>query len=236
MTTIAWLSDDDAAGFPPVSHALVEPDGLLAVGGTLSPRRLIAAYEHGVFPWYGEGQPVLWWSPDPRAVLYPSELRVSRSLRKRMRNAGFETRLDSAFSAVIEACSEPRPSGEGTWLTTAMISAYKQLHALGQAHSVESWLNNELVGGLYGVRLGRVFFGESMFSRTSDASKIALVRLIDEARARGIVVIDCQIASPHLQSLGSRSIPRAEFIALLSRHCHPHQPGSWHQQRHRADN
>lgn len=227
MSSIAWLSDDETAGFPPVNRALAEPDGLLAVGGTLSPRRLITAYEHGVFPWYAEGQPVLWWSPDPRAVLYPTELRVSRSLRKRMRNASFETRLDTAFTDVIRECSAPRGAGDGTWLTPDMIAAYTQLHALGLAHSVESWLGGELVGGLYGVRLGRVFFGESMFSRTPDASKIALVRLIDEARARGIVLIDCQIASPHLQSLGSRSIPRAEFIAQLARHCRPHQPGSW---------
>jgi leucyl/phenylalanyl-tRNA--protein transferase len=227
MSSIAWLSDDDDAVFPPVSRALAEPDGLLAVGGTLSPRRLITAYEHGVFPWYAEGQPVLWWCPDPRAVLYPRELRISRSLRKRMRNAGFETRLDTAFPEVIRRCSEPRASGDGTWLTEEMIAAYTQLHALGLAHSVETWLGGELAGGLYGVRLGRVFFGESMFSRSADASKIALVRLIDEARARGIVVIDCQIASPHLQSLGSRSIPRSDFIALLAQHCRPHQPGSW---------
>jgi leucyl/phenylalanyl-tRNA--protein transferase len=229
MPSIAWLNDDDNAGFPPVSRALAEPDGLLAVGGTLSPRRLITAYEHGVFPWYAEGQPVLWWSPDPRAVLFPAELRVSRSLRKRIRNAGFETRLDTAFAAVIEQCAEPRASGEGTWLTADMIAAYTELHALGLAHSVESWHDGVLVGGLYGVRLGQVFFGESMFSRTADGSKIALVRLIDEARARGIVVIDCQIASPHLESLGSRSIPRTEFIALLAQHCCPHQPGSWKQ-------
>jgi leucyl/phenylalanyl-tRNA--protein transferase len=227
MASIAWLSDDDGTGFPPVNRALAEPDGLLAVGGTLSPRRLISAYEQGVFPWYAEGQPVLWWSPDPRAVLFPAELRVSRSLRKRRRNAGFETRLDTAFAEVIRRCAEPRPTADGTWLTAEMIDAYSELHRRGLAHSVESWRGAELVGGLYGVRLGRVFFGESMFSRETDASKIALVRLIDEARARGIVVIDCQIASPHLQSLGSRAIPRAEFIALLAQHCRPHQPGSW---------
>ena len=227
MTSIAWLSDDESVGFPPVTRALAEPDGLLAVGGTLSPRRLITAYEHGVFPWYAEGQPVLWWSPDPRAVLYPTELRISRSLRKRVKNAGFETRLDTAFAAVIHGCSAPRASGDGTWLTADMIAAYTQLHALGLAHSVETWQAGELAGGLYGVSLGRVFFGESMFSRLPDASKIALVRLIDETRGRGIVLIDCQIASPHLESLGSRSIPRAEFIDLLSRYCRPHRAGSW---------
>jgi leucyl/phenylalanyl-tRNA--protein transferase len=229
MSSIAWLSDDESAAFPPVNRALAEPDGLLAVGGTLSAKRLVVAYEHGVFPWYAEGQPVLWWSPDPRAVLYPPELRVSRSLRKRLRNAGIETRLDTAFADVIRACSAPRDSGDGTWLTPEMIAAYSELHARGLAHSVESWRGTELVGGLYGVRLGRVFFGESMFSRTPDASKIALVRLIEEAAARGIVLIDCQVASAHLQSLGSRSIPRVDFIALLAQHCRPHQPGSWAQ-------
>jgi hypothetical protein len=154
MASIAWLSDDDNAGFPPVSRALAEPDGLLAVGGTLSPRRLITAYEHGVFPWYAEGQPVMWWSPDPRAVLFPAELRVSRSLRKRMRNAGFETRLDTAFAAVIEHCAEPRASGEGTWLTADMIAAYTELHALGLAHSVESWHDVQSHGGRVENRLG----------------------------------------------------------------------------------
>ncbi len=227
MNSIVWLSDDDTVGFPPVTRALTEPDGLLAVGGNLSPRRLIAAYEHGAFPWYAEGQPVLWWSPDPRAVLFPADLRISKSLRKRIRNAGIKTRVDTAFASVIEECSAPRASGDGTWLTPEMIAAYTQLHELGFAHSVESWLDGELVGGLYGVSLGRVFFGESMFSREPDASKIALVELIDQARARGIVLIDCQIESPHLQSLGSKSIPRTEFTALLSQHCHPHQPGRW---------
>jgi len=226
MSSIIWL-DDEAIAFPPVAHALTEPDGLLAAGGDLSPGRLLNAYERGIFPWYAEGQPVLWWSPDPRAVLFPDDLRVSRSLRRRMRRAGIETRLDCAFETVIAECSAPRGSGDGTWLTSEMIVAYTRLHRLGYAHSVESWRDGRLIGGLYGVCLGRVFFGESMYSRETDASKVALVRLIDEARARGIALIDCQIASPHLQSLGSRSIPRAEFVSLLSRHCHPHEPGPW---------
>lgn len=227
MNSIVWLSEEEAVDFPPVAHALTEPDGLLAAGGDLSPERLISAYEHGIFPWYAEGQPVLWWSPDPRAVLFPHHLHVSRSLRKRMRTADIETQLDRSFEAVIAECSAPRSAGDGTWLTSEMIAAYTRLHDLGFAHSVESWQDGQLVGGLYGVCLGRVFFGESMFSRATDASKIALVRLVDEAKARGIVVIDCQIPSPHLQSLGSRSIPRTEFTTLLLQHCHPYQPGQW---------
>lgn len=227
MSTIVWLTDDDAVSFPPVTSALTEPEGLLAAGGSLSPARLIAAYERGIFPWYAQGQPILWWSPDPRAILLPQDLRISRSLRKRMRNAGIETRLDSAFAGVIRECSAPRVCGDGTWLTAEMIAAYTHLHELGFAHSVESWLDGRLIGGLYGVCLGSVFFGESMFSREPDASKIALVRLIDEARARRIVLIDCQIESPHLRSLGSKSIPRAEFTALLAQHCRPHKAGKW---------
>jgi len=227
MNSIVWLSDDGAIAFPPVAHALTEPDGLLAAGGDLSPARLLNAYERGIFPWYAEGQPVLWWSPDPRAVLFPRDLHVSRSLRKRMRRRGIETRLDGAFETVITECSAPRSSGDGTWLTSEMIAAYTRLHQLGYAHSVESWRAGQLVGGLYGVCLGQVFFGESMYSRETDGSKIALVRLVDEAQARGIALIDCQIASPHLQSLGSTLIPRAEFVALLSKLCHPHAPGRW---------
>lgn len=227
MNSLVWLGDDEAIAFPPVAHALTEPDGLLAAGGDLSPARLLTAYEHGIFPWYAEGQPVLWWSPDPRAVLFPGDLRVSKSLRRRMRRGSIETRLDGAFETVIAECAAPRSSGDGTWLTSEMIVAYTRLHELGYAHSVETWRAGQLVGGLYGVCLGQVFFGESMYSRDTDASKIALVRLVDEAQARGIVLIDCQIASPHLQSLGSESIPRAEFVALLAKHCHPPKPGRW---------
>jgi leucyl/phenylalanyl-tRNA--protein transferase len=160
-------------------------------------------------------------------VLFPRDLRVSRSLRRRIRRSGIETRIDGDFASVIAACAAPRGGGDGTWLTDEMIGAYTRLHELGLAHSVESWFEGRLVGGLYGVCLGRVFFGESMFSRQNDASKIALVRLAEVAVARGIVVIDCQIASPHLQSLGSRSIPRSEFVDLLARHCRPHAPGRW---------
>lgn len=228
MKGIVWLGDeDDPAWFPPVSSALDEPDGLLAAGGELTPARVLSAYERGIFPWYSAGQPVLWWSPDPRAVLFPDELRISRSLRRTLRHAPFVTRLDTAFDAVIEGCAAPRASGTGTWLTPEMIDAYRRLHALGFAHSIETWHADRLVGGLYGVCLGRVFFGESMFSTESDASKVALVRLIAESRARGIELIDCQVPNAHLQSLGSRTIARDDFLHLLARHVRPHEPGSW---------
>ena len=227
MSPIYWLSREETPWFPPVSEALREPDGLLAAGGDLTPRRLIAAYERGIFPWYCAGQPVLWWSPDPRAVLYPDELRVSRSLRKRARNSAVIPRLDSNFDAVIHACAAPRSADSGTWLTEEMIAAYQELHVLGYAHSVETWCDGELAGGLYGVCLGRVFFGESMFSRKADASKIALMHLVHECRRRGIVLIDCQVVSEHLRSLGSRPISREAFLATVKVHCQPHQPGRW---------
>jgi leucyl/phenylalanyl-tRNA--protein transferase len=227
MSPVYWLSREGPPWFPPVSEALKEPDGLLAAGGDLSVERLIAAYEHGIFPWYAPGQPVLWWSPDPRAVLYPEELRVSRSLAKRVRNSGFTTRLDTRFSAVIRACAAPRSADAGTWLTDEMICAYEQLYERGHAHSVETWRDELLVGGLYGVCLGKVFFGESMFSREPDASKVALIRLVNECQRRAIVLIDCQVTSGHLQSLGSRSIGRSAFIATLKQHCKPLQPRRW---------
>lgn len=228
MSTIVWLSEsDEPAGFPPPDRALAEPNGLLAAGGGLTAPWLIAAYERGIFPWYSQGQPVLWWSPDPRTVLLPDEFHVSRSLRKTLRTARFETRLDTDFAAVIRACSEPRAAADGTWLTPEMIAAYTRLHETGYAHSIETWREGQLVGGLYGVCLGKVFFGESMFSRQSDASKVALARLVEEAHKRGIALIDCQVASPHLQSLGSRPMPREEFLALLQDRCRPHNPGKW---------
>lgn len=228
MKGIVWLGDEeDPTWFPPVTGALSEPDGLLAAGGDLTPARVLAAYERGIFPWYSEGQPVLWWSPDPRAVLFPDELRISRSLRRTLRQAPFVTRLDSAFDTVIQGCAAPRASGTGTWLTAEMMGAYRRLHALGFAHSVETWHADRLVGGLYGVCLGHVFFGESMFSVETDASKVALVRLIAEARTRGIELIDCQVPNPHLQSLGSRAIAREDFLHLLARYAQPHEPGTW---------
>jgi leucyl/phenylalanyl-tRNA---protein transferase len=215
--TIAWLHENDAPeAFPPVEAALREPDGLLAAGGDLSPVRLLAAYRRGIFPWYSRGQPILWWSPDPRAVLAPEEMNVSRSLAKTIRNRGYETRIDTAFRDVIRACgsSELRPGG--TWLSPEMRAAYLRLHQLGYAHSVETWLGDTLVGGLYGVCLGAMFFGESMFSLERDASKVALKRLCDELIGRGIKLIDCQMATPHLLSLGAKLMPRREFVAHLS--------------------
>ncbi|HVY79787.1 MAG TPA: leucyl/phenylalanyl-tRNA--protein transferase [Steroidobacteraceae bacterium] len=219
MKTITWLSpQDEPEWFPPLERALDEPAGLLAAGGDLSVPRLLAAYRRGIFPWYSEGQPVLWWSPDPRAVLFPEEFRCSRSLAKTMRNAGFTSAIDRDFRAVIEGCAAPRPGSVGTWITPEMLAAYVELHRRGYAHSFETYRGDRLVGGLYGVRLGAVFFGESMFRRERDASKVALARLVETCVAEGIVVIDCQMASAHLESLGSRRIPRKRFQALLREH------------------
>jgi leucyl/phenylalanyl-tRNA--protein transferase len=216
---VTWLSPHDGPEwFPPLEEALDEPAGLLAAGGDLSPARLIAAYSRGIFPWYSPGQPVLWWSPDPRAVLLPEEFRCTRSLAKTIRNGGFTVRLDSDFRAVIDSCAAPRPHSVGTWITHEMRNAYIELHRLGRAHSIESWRHEALVGGLYGVRLGGVFFGESMFSRERDASKVALAYLVALCKKNGIAVIDCQLSSQHLLSLGARAIPRVAFQALLSQH------------------
>jgi leucyl/phenylalanyl-tRNA--protein transferase len=229
MTTLRWLSPHDAAErFPPPSEALTEPNGLLAAGGDLEPQRLLAAYRRGIFPWYSEGQPILWWSPDPRSVLRPDEAHVSRSLRRTLNKGGFELKVDTAFEAVIEGCAAPREYADGTWITAAMAAAYTRLHRLGWAHSFETWLDGELVGGLYGVAIGRVFFGESMFSRVSDASKVAFVHLANELRARDFALIDCQVASAHVTSLGASAMPRAEFLARLDEYCEPHgTPGPW---------
>jgi leucyl/phenylalanyl-tRNA--protein transferase len=226
---IVWLSEDDRVdAFPPVTAALKEPDGLLAAGGDLSPARLQAAYRRGIFPWYSRGQPILWWSPDPRAVLFPAGLKVSRSLAKTIRNAGFSVRFDTSFAEVIAACGDSKLRAEGTWIVREMRAAYSKLHELGLAHSVEVWRGQALVGGLYGVALGRVFYGESMFSRERDASKVALKFLCDELRRREFVLIDCQMATPHLLSLGAQLIPRSEFIAAIAAHAQPPDPaGRW---------
>ncbi len=225
MKTITWLSPADAPErFPPLERALDEPQGLLAAGGDLSPARLLAAYERGIFPWYSPGQPVLWWSPDPRAVLYPQEFRCSRSLAKTLRNRGFTSAIDRDFDGVIRECAAPRAASEGTWITPEMRAAYLELHREGHAHSFETYLGDRLVGGLYGVRLGRVFFGESMFSRERDASKVALARLVEYCRSASLVVIDCQLPSRHLESLGSRTIPRAAFKELLRHNVRPPSP------------
>ena len=214
---IAWLAPGDPpTGFPPVERALREPAGLLAAGGDLSSERLIAAYRRGIFPWYSPGQPVLWWSPDPREVLFPQEFHRSRSLTRTLRTRGFEYHVDRDFAAVIRACAAPRRSSPGTWITADMQAAYLELHRLGFAHSSEIWRDGRLVGGVYGVRLGQVFFGESMFSLEPDASKAALDGLVRRGLSEGLAMIDCQMPSPHLRTLGSRSIARAEFLARLT--------------------
>jgi len=220
---IAWLGM--RTPFPPIAAALAEPNGLLAAGGDLSPDRLLAAYRSGIFPWYSEGQPILWWSPDPRMVLYVDELRVTRSLRKRIRSGVFEVRIDTAFRAVIEACAQmPRNGQRGTWITADVVRAYCELHRSGYAHSVEAWRDGSLVGGLYGLALGRMFFGESMFARETDASKVALVYLVDKLRALGVPVVDCQQETAHLAAFGARPIARERFAGHLAQLIHSDGP------------
>jgi leucyl/phenylalanyl-tRNA---protein transferase len=219
MKSITWLSPQDAPEwFPPLDQALEDPAGLLAAGGDLSPERLVAAYRRGIFPWYSPGQPVLWWSPDPRAVLFPEEFRCTRSLAKTLRNGRFTLSVDRDFAAVIAGCAAPRATSPGTWITSEMRAAYLELHRLDLAHSVEVWRGGALAGGLYGVRLGGVFFGESMFSRERDASKAALAHLVAVCRRNNLAVIDCQLPSRHLASLGARTVPRSQFQALLREH------------------
>ncbi len=225
---VAFLHPDDAPdAFPDAVEACKEPDGLLAVGGDLSPERLLAAYRRGIFPWYEAGQPILWWSPDPRAVLVPAHLHISRTLRRTLRSGRFQVSVDQAFGAVIDGCADVR-ARTGTWITDDMRRAYRHLHDLGHAHSIETWSGGELVGGLYGLALGGMFFGESMFSRASDASKAALVHLVRLAGKRGLGLIDCQVANPHLASLGSQLMPRAEFLHLVRLlTAQPGPPDSW---------
>lgn len=224
---IPWLDPDQP--FPPIRLALQEPNGLLAAGGDLSLKRLIEAYRHGIFPWYSEGQPVLWWSPDPRMVLYPPEVAISRSLRKRLRRRDYEIRADTCFSEVMRACAEPRDAQSGTWITDDMLSAYAALHAAGLAHSIETWVDGELAGGLYGVAVGAVFFGESMFTRADDASKLALAYLARQLERWHFGMIDCQMATAHLASLGAREIPRKDFLRALSELVnYPTPMGPWH--------
>ena len=214
---IAWLSPNDPPdSFPPVHTALSEPPGLLAAGGDLSCARLIAAYRRGIFPWYSPGQPVLWWSPDPREVLFPHEFHRSRSLERALRVRGFEYCVDRDFAAVLRGCAAPRRGSPGTWITPEMQEAYLNLHERGLAHSAETWRAGRLAGGVYGVRLGGVFFGESMFSAEPDASKAALDGLVRQGLSEGLVLIDCQMPSPHLRSLGSRALPRTQFLSILA--------------------
>ncbi len=207
---LKWIGPEDP--FPPVAKALKNPNGLLCAGADLSVDRILAAYRRGIFPWYSRGEPVLWWSPDPRMVLYCAELKVPRSLSKSLRNKSYELRIDSAFPQVLAGCADR----EETWLGDRMQAAYLALHRAGHAHSFETWRGGELVGGLYGLRIGRMFYGESMFSRATDASKVALVRLVEFLRQEDCPLIDCQMNTPLLASLGAREIPRADFLRLLS--------------------
>lgn len=211
---LTWLSHD--APFPPLEKALKTPNGLLAAGADLSPGRLVDAYSRGIFPWFSDDEPILWWSPDPRMVLFPPELKISRSLRKTLNKGAFEVRTDTAFRAVMEACAEPREGQGGTWIVPAIVDAYCRLHDLGLAHSVETWIDGELAGGLYGVALGKMFYGESMFSRRTDSSKIAFVHLARQLERWGFGMVDCQMKTAHLATLGAREIPRDEFLARLS--------------------
>lgn len=210
-----WITEDAPVhAFPDVDYAMIQPNGLLAVGGDLSPARLLHAYQRGIFPWFSEGQPILWWAPDPRAVLLADALKVSRSLRKTLRREKFRVTFDRAFGQVIRDCAAPRARQNDTWITNDMIEAYCALHERGFAHSVECWEDGELVGGLYGVGIGRVFFGESMFSRSSDASKVALAKLCET----DYELIDCQLPSDHLKRLGAIDLPRRQFMTLLRRY------------------
>ena len=211
---IPWLESADA--FPPLELALIEPNGLLCAGGDLSAPRLLLAYRQGIFPWYSVGEPILWWSPDPRMVLVPSEFKISRSLQRTLRAGTYQIRLDSNFPAVMRFCAQtPRNGQVGTWITAEIQEAYGKLHKLGFAHSVETWMNGKLVGGLYGLAIGKMFYGESMFSHATDASKLALAHLTRFLTEQGFGLIDCQMNTPHLASLGAREIPRSEFITQL---------------------
>jgi leucyl/phenylalanyl-tRNA--protein transferase len=203
--------------FPPVEEALDEPDGLLAAGGSLSTRRLVDAYRRGIFPWFNEGDPILWWSPDPRAVLRPERIHVSHSLKKRLKKEAFLITIDRAFPRVLDGCAAPRMGDSGTWLSGPMRRAYRTLHASGLAHSIEVWMDGELSGGIYGVAIGRMFFGESMFARRTDASKIAMVRFAAQLARWGFPLIDCQLETGHLASLGAETMPRARFVEEIGR-------------------
>jgi leucyl/phenylalanyl-tRNA--protein transferase len=207
---IRWLGPSDP--FPPVDAALTNPNGLLAAGGDLGPSRLLDAYGRGIFPWSADDEPILWWCPDPRMVLFVDEFYVSRSLRKRLRSGVFTVTADRAFEQVMRGCAEPRADGDGTWITPAITSAYADLHRMGHAHSIETWRGDTLVGGLYGVSIGRMFFGESMFARESDASKVALAFLAHQLERWEFRLIDCQMSTAHLATLGAREIPRREFV------------------------
>ena len=223
---LTWLTRDSLT-FPPLEKALHDPNGLLAAGGDLSAERLVQAYRHGCFPWYQDGQPILWWSPDPRTVLLPEELHVSRSLAKLLRQGRYQVSFDSDFAGVIKACAAPRDYADGTWITDSMRAAYHTLHQRGFAHSVEVRQGGELVGGLYGLAMGRLFFGESMFSRADNASKVGFVTLVEHLREAGFVLIDCQMPTQHLHSLGARSISRTAFAQYLARYLDEPSTATW---------
>ena len=210
---LPWLDGDTP--FPPLTRALTSPNGLLAAGGDLSPQRLLQAYSQGIFPWYNPGEPILWWSPDPRMVLIPQQLRVTRSLAKVLRNRSYEIRVDTSFRQVMTACAAPRDAEGGSWIGPDIIDGYCALHQLGHAHSIETWIDGELAGGLYGVALGKMFYGESMFARRNDASKIAFVHLVQKLQQWGFGMIDCQMFTHHLHSFGAQLIPRTQFAATL---------------------
>ena len=214
MIELTWL-DPSKLEFPPVERAMQDPDGLLAVGGDLSKQRLLLAYSHGIFPWYEDDQPLLWWSPDPRAVIEPQNVKISRSLRKRLRRQEFEVKVDTAFDDVVKRCQNPRAYSNETWITNEMRQAYLALHLDGYAHSIECYQDKELVGGLYGVSIGRLFFGESMFHAATDASKVAFVALCRLLRQQGCPLVDCQMPNPHIMSLGVETISRSEFMLYL---------------------
>ena len=219
---ITWISAGDPPdSFPDIERAFTVPDGLLAAGGDLSEARLLHAYRKGIFPWFSEGQPILWWSPDPRCVIFPERLRVSRRLRRSLRRSGFEIRFNTAFDAVIESCARDRPGQDGTWITPEMSAAYRNMHARGWAHSIETWRSGELVGGMYGLAIGKVFFGESMFSAETNASKASMQALCVLLVEHDFRLLDCQVESPHLLSLGAELLPRRRFAAMLDAACAP---------------
>ncbi|NOT84873.1 MAG: leucyl/phenylalanyl-tRNA--protein transferase [Methylococcaceae bacterium] len=221
-------SADPDQAFPAVHKALTDPQGLLAIGGCLSPPRLLNAYRKGIFPWFNPDEPILWWSPNPRLVLLPEQLHISRSLNKTLNKNDFQLTFNHCFTDVMRACAEPRTDNAGTWISADMLQAYQQLHRMGIAHSVEAWYQQRLVGGLYGVAIGQVFFGESMFHSVTDASKVVLVHLVQHLKAWNYQLIDCQVHTPHLSSLGAQNLERQKFIALLNQYCdQPPHPTAW---------
>ncbi len=228
MISLQWLEPQSNSHFPAVETTLDEPEGLLAAGGDLSNQRLINAYKNGIFPWYSPGEPILWWSPNPRFVLIPQQIKISRSLGKNVRNNSFEIRMDTAFEEVVSICaSQPRKDQPGTWITDEMRQAYINMHHAGHAHCVECWNGDELVGGLYGIHTGQVFCGESMFSRQSNASKIALVHLCQFLHLQGFKLIDSQVYTEHLERLGAKMIPRSEYIDILQQAHSVDMPNNW---------